>query len=529
MKKYIYTWHRNLSLIIAAPLVLWAASGFMHPIMTTIRPQVATQWLMPKAIDSNKIKVSLQQALLQNHIDSFTNFRLVHIDTNWFYQVQQGRQKEPFYISTHNGKLLPQGQWLYAQYLAKQFLEGMGKPDTAHAIAQAPSTASAHDCCDAATTCVLNNTKGSKVRDVSTITAFNEEYKSVNKLLPVQRVSFDRVDGIRVYVETTQDRFAFAMDNKRAVFDKVFTLFHTWSWLNFLGKGKLIVEILLTALALITSLMGLYIFFITKSKKAKGNTTVRARNNHRYVSVAISLFTLMFTFSGCYHAFAKLKADDRSSFYDEHWFTTAHTNFDIEKLQAAVQAPITNTSMVSINNQTYWQVNTRQQNKQQASKDLMKTKEVPAPAAMYINANNYSILPQGQTRYAEYLATQFSKHTTADIQRVQAITKFGDEYGFINKRLPVFKVSYATNSNERYYVETASGKLALRVNDKDVLEGYSFALLHKHEFMAWAGKPIKDFSTMFWAMAQIAMVAIGLILYLKMRKKKLQHHQKNIA
>jgi heme/copper-type cytochrome/quinol oxidase subunit 2 len=38
--------------------------------------------------------------------------------------------------------------------------------------------------------------------------------------------------------------------------------------------------------------------------------------------------------------------------------------------------------------------------------------------------------------------------------------------------------------------------------------------------MAWAGKPVKDFSTMFWAMAQIAVVVIGLILYFKIKAKK---------
>ncbi|WP_204319569.1 hypothetical protein, partial [Klebsiella aerogenes] len=77
--------------------------------------------------------------------------------------------------------------------------------------------------------------------------------------------------GIRLYVETAQDRFAFAMDNKRMIFDTIFTLFHTWSWLSFLGKGKIIVEALLCLLAIATTLMGLYIFFTTKTKKVAGN------------------------------------------------------------------------------------------------------------------------------------------------------------------------------------------------------------------------------------------------------------------
>jgi hypothetical protein len=37
--------------------------------------------------------------------------------------------------------------------------------------------------------------------------------------------------------------------------------------------------------------------------------------------------------------------------------------------------------------------------------------------------------------------------------------------------------------------------------------------------MDFAGKSWRDFSTMFWVAAQIAMVVIGFILYLKTKKK----------
>ena len=62
--------------------------------------------------------------------------------------------------------------------------------------------------------------------------------------------------------------------------------------------------------------------------------------------------------------------------------------------------------------------------------------------------------------------------------------------------------------------------LSVKVDDTDLYEGYSFALLHKHHFMDFGGKGLRDFSTMFWAMAQIAVVTIGLILWRKASKKK---------
>jgi hypothetical protein len=109
-RKNIYSWHRTLSLIIAIPVLLWAVSGFMHPLMTNIKPKVASQKLSPLAIDSQSIRVPLQTALQQNNITGFHSVRLIHIDTNFFYQVQQAINKAPVYLSTYNGKLLPSGR-----------------------------------------------------------------------------------------------------------------------------------------------------------------------------------------------------------------------------------------------------------------------------------------------------------------------------------------------------------------------------------------------------------------------------------
>jgi hypothetical protein len=38
--------------------------------------------------------------------------------------------------------------------------------------------------------------------------------------------------------------------------------------------------------------------------------------------------------------------------------------------------------------------------------------------------------------------------------------------------------------------------------------------------MDFAGKQWRDFSTMFWAMAQIMLVVVGFMLFFKSRKKK---------
>jgi hypothetical protein len=137
-----------------------------------------------------------------------------------------------------------------------------------------------------------------------------------------------------------------------------------------------------------------------------------------------------------------------------------------------------------------------------------------------VGVKDYVVLPSGEERYARWLASSFSTRPANKIISTRIITKFEDEYGFVNKRLPVWKVGYAENSQERYYVETSTGKLATVVNDKDLVEGYSFALFHKHHFMDWGGKMVRDISTMFWALMQVMMVLVGLWFWMKTRKNR---------
>src|SRR5579875_1715721 len=89
LRKNVYRWHRVTSLAVALPILLWSLSGFLHPVMNSFKPYVKNQYLPVVAIDTNKIHVSLQEALQQNHIGQLHNFRIVKLDSNYFYQIQQ--------------------------------------------------------------------------------------------------------------------------------------------------------------------------------------------------------------------------------------------------------------------------------------------------------------------------------------------------------------------------------------------------------------------------------------------------------
>ncbi|HVT86068.1 MAG TPA: hypothetical protein VHD35_12765 [Chitinophagaceae bacterium] len=518
MRKKIYKWHRTLSLIISVPVILWASSGFMHPIMTNIRPHIATQSYNAPGIDSSQLKRSLQQCLQENKIDSFNNVHIVQMGGQQFYQViLDDNDSDIRYISTRTGHLLKNGDELYARFLAKFFLEGSGKKDS---LAIEPMAASDRDCCIMATTNVMNSS-GSKIIAVSKLSHFNEEYKYINRLLPVYKVSFSRNDGIRIYVETASARFGFAVDNKRAAFETFFGICHTWEWMNSLGNTKYFIMVAITLTGFLTTLLGLYIFFTTKTKRSD-HSLVKARRNHRYTSLVASLFTLLFTFSGGFHALDQILPKDKLPDHLHQSIAAATIGQDFKKLDSLVaHRAIQNISICRMNDKQYWQLYLKRSSKAfDGRTDLMKNMSVSLPDVVYVELPGYTVLQNGDEQYARYLASGFSNNSFEKIKTVMPVTTFTNEYNFIDKRLPVWKVGYAVNDNERFYVETSTGFLSTRIRDKDLWENYSFNFLHKHHFMDWGGKTVRDASTMFWAAMQIAMVIVGLILYFRYRKRK---------
>ena len=214
------------------------------------------------------------------------------------------------------------------------------------------------------------------------------------------------------------------------------------------------------------------------------------------------LFTFLWSFSGGYHAFTKLvTAED--VVIPPTAFSPVGVCPDMQKLAMVVGHSFTNFRVVNIGGRLYWRVSLAPG----AATDLV-----------YVRADDYSVLPDGDQQYAEALAVRYSGRAGSGITGVTPVTAFDDEYNFSDKRLPVWRVNYGGRGHERWYVETCSGELAARVDDAVYAEGYSFSVFHKHHFMDWGGKTVRDASTMFWAFAQVVMVVAGLLLFFRFRK-----------
>ncbi|ANI88564.1 hypothetical protein A9P82_04195 [Arachidicoccus ginsenosidimutans] len=480
LRKNIYNRHRKLSIIIAFPVLLWAISGFIHPIMTNIRPRIATQQSPQIIIDSNSLKLPLDVVLKENSIDSFFNCRIIELGNQFYYQVKKSADEIPNYFSATDGKELENGDELYAEYLANHFV----------------------------------SKEKLNVQAINFVTGFTSDYNRINKLLPVYRVRFKRDDGITVYVDTQQSRFSYATNSMRSFLTRVFTLLHTWSWLGNLTLLKVIIMTLLMLLTFVNSIIGIYIFFTTKSRNPNGNETLKRRRNHRFTAIFASLFTLLFSFSGGVHILSQLQKDDAGKLILSQNILQSESNVDFAKVQQLIHQAVHDFSFVKMNGQLYLRAVVLNKDKNNG-KDLMKQMRVDEPKIFFVNLSDYTLLQNGEELYADYLANTYLKNNMKPSETI-AITSFDDDYDFADKVLPVWRVKCG---NQTVFVETSTAKLRKKINPVGKFDDYSFAFFHKHEFMMFAGKTAKDISTMFWVAAQIVMIVFGLILYFKRKKK----------
>jgi hypothetical protein len=115
--------------------------------------------------------------------------------------------------------------------------------------------------------------------------------------------------------------------------------------------------------------------------------------------------------------------------------------------------------------------------------------------------------------YAQQLANMSS---TASVQ-VEKITTFKGEYGFINKRLPVWRV-YDGETQTTRYIETSTGRLALETHQSDRIEGLIFANFHKWQFLGDSlNKDWRDSLQALGAALVMLLTVLGVWLYVRRR------------
>ena len=475
VKSNFYKWHRVLGLTALIPVIFWTLSGLSHPFMSNwFRPSIAEEVFKPLLQSRMKPVLSIQQVLDKNNISVIRNFGLVNFNHNTYYQVLD-KDSVYNYYSANDGVLLKNGDKLYATYLARYFTQD--------------ST--------------------SNIKKIDLQTTFDGQYQPINHLLPVWKISFDRPDGMDIYIETSQSRMGTFNNNTRKAFLWLFEQFHTWQFLADIGGDvfRNVILLIIMVVMLFALISGLTVYglmwkkfkSLTQKRKENGGEDKRiVHRYHRQIGLIVSFVMFTFVISGAFHLAVKLYNTE-----------TPKPDYEqvIDRKQLAIsnlQLPVTDSiikriAVVNFGGNSYYQVT---DNKKQIS---------------YFNTLTGIEQINGDEDYARSLSTYYHTHQDPDKfygrVNVNQVKQFDNEYGFINKRLPVERVSYADGSN--WYIETTSSKLAAKVAGIDRAEGLSFIFLHKYFGMTWAGKDIRDIVSMLAALGVLVVSLFGLASFIK--------------
>lgn len=126
-----------------------------------------------------------------------------------------------------------------------------------------------------------------------------------------------------------------------------------------------------------------------------------------------------------------------------------------------------------------------------------------------------TLTKDAEIRYARQLAGSFCKPVKDRVVSVTRIDQFNDEYGFIYKRLPVFKVQYDDDAHTRCYIDPIDGALAATFRDGLAsFENWSFTRIHKWHFLNPLGTLWRDLLMIAFALGNVAVALSGAVTFL---------------
>lgn len=490
MQAWLRQYHRWLGLFAALPVLLWGLSGLSHPIMSRLQVQPA-ETMAPSALVSGFSHAQLHSALplatvLQSQgIAAVRDARLLKVGSRLLWQVTLPGQAERRYFEARSGQAVAGYDRALAVQLARHFV----------------------------------GAEHGAVRRVQLLTDFTDDYPAVNRLLPVYRVDFAGAAGLRAYVETSPLRLATINDDTKALFITLFRTLHSWAFIPSEGLRDAVMSGFLLA-GLAAAIGGVWLYGLGRRRTDTARAVPPLRRWHRRLGLALVLVTMAFCLSALLHLWLINKASAARPLNAGYKLLLAE-RLRLAPLEAQPAAH-EQLALVSVAGAPYFRLSPVSGGPARAGGEhqhhaVMAT-DPDRAAVRYVSAEDGRALVLAEQVQVRALAGRYSGLPATDIVGLSPVQQFGGEYGFINKRLPVVKVDYATPDHLSVYVEPATGVIAAVVRDRDRIEGYSFANLHKWHFLDFAGKDARDLASGAAALGVVLTTGLGLGLYVRRRR-----------
>ncbi len=481
MKIKLLKLHRALALFGFAAMLLWGTSGLLHPWLTTFGVQQKV-FAPPQRVLNLQDALPFEQILKKAGVEQAQSVRLVVAESANLLQITESQFAPRRYFDLNTGLELPNYDPVYAAFLARHYL----------------------------------NTPYAEIAEVERIEKFSNDYPAVNRLLPVYRVQFDQADGLNAYVYTETASLAAVSDNTKHQVQTVFQWLHTWSWMPSVAETPRVLLIAMLVGVLFTmACSGLAMLVLIRRKvRAAG-----AKGWHRIAGHVLVVPMLMFSFSGVYHVVQHGWPEEQSKL-------TMRPAIDLQKLHFPLHSnwaemtrdlPVTGLSLVANQNgELLYRLalplpKNGLPDNPQAIRNARFDGVQPTGPAIYLNANTGLLWQDGDREMAHQLAQLHTGLPREAVQQASLVTRFGGDYDFRNKRLPVWKFEYGAPLNASVFVDTATGVLADITLNSAKPEIWSFSMLHKWSFLGGLGRDVQNIvMCVVVVLAMVMMAGFGL-------------------
>lgn len=505
--------HKAMAYLSALALLCWGLSGVLHPLISTFGVQQAV--FMPP-----QIRLNLQDAkpidriLREAQVAEARSIRVVAGqvpggETQSMLQVTEQAFQPRRYFDLKTGQEIPGQDLNQAVFLARHFLR-------------------------------INQEEPSQTEWID---KFSTEYPSVNRLLPVYKVSFEGRNGLHAYIYTETNSVAGVSDTPKQWAQTAFQWFHTWSWLP---EGAETMRILLMS-CLLSGLLGMglsglsMLVLVRRKRAAKSSghgSSSRTLLVHRFAAGLLVLPVLGFAGSGIYHLWVMGWPGSDPVIRLPEPLTTAD-------LQDGLQAPITEnwntwTKGLEVNalsivanpgssSELYYRLglklNTMGQGIPILPDQIRHARFSGTPVsgpALYLDARTGQPARMDDKTLALLWAQKYAGQSSDAIEQAKLVTRFGGDYDFRNKRLPVWQIDVKapnpSSEGSSLFIDTSTGVLVDVTPNNQKPERWSFNTLHKWNFMAPLGRNTQNLATGLTALLAVIFLA-GLGFRLKFKSR----------
>ncbi len=466
-------WHRLLVWPALLAILVFILSAFMHLLLTWTGPQTAVTRAPQQVFSADHLQ-QIPAILRKHQIREARIIKLIPSEQDMWLQVTEDPQSPRRYFNLQTqeerlGQDEQQARWLASYYL---------------------------------------NDPLQKIASVQFQTKFDNDYPWVNRLLPVYKVVYEGEEGLTLYIHTETQALASISNHWKHRMQFLFRQLHTWQWLESFRHGRIILMMVFLSSLLGIILAGFSLLYgLIRQSGQKTD-----RRAHRVLAHLIGIPLLGFTASGIYHLLqGEYGAEQRD-------FNLAQPLV----LDSALAAPVSfsagdlhSVALISVGSQWYYRASVAGETPVSASEHdhhsdhgvrQQRFNGIPREqSSLYIPVGSATEVVMTDEQVARQLAMDYLKINAADIASVEKVSRFGPDYDFRNKRLPVWRVAVNNQAADVLFIDVASGLLVDRVNQASRMEAYSFSFLHKWNFLTFPlGREKRD--------ALIALVLLGALV-----------------